>query len=227
MHVSLDTISDVIPLLPAERERFAELESVVQTHLETFLTVGRALAEIRNRRLFRQEFATFEDYCVKRWGFGGAHGLDLIRSTEVAEGLLASCAGPQGDAPLPPDLSPDALRPLQKLDAPLQSAVWRLASRVSEHPTHHVVSKIVRVVQAAINQDASGNGAAAKTAPPASEKKVFVLSLHRLAESRVPACVIIQGIDENKARTHLRACQGLICRLHDIVHEIRQQFPSL
>jgi hypothetical protein len=227
MHVSLDTISDVIPLLPAERERFAELESVVQTHLETFLTVGRALAEIRNRRLFRQEFATFEDYCVKRWGFGGAHGLDLIRSTEVAEGLLASCAGPQGDAPLPPNLSPDALRPLQKLDVPLQSAVWRLASRVSEHPTHHVVARIVRVVQSAICQGANGGS---KPTPklPQSQKKVFLLSVHRLSDSPYfSAHLIVQGFNESEARKHRAACSALISRCHEVLEEIRQQWPQL
>jgi len=227
MHTAFEPISDTIALTSVEKSRLTELESIVERTLDGFLECGRALSEIRSRRLYRRDFPDFESYCKTRWGIGHSRANELIRSTQIADHLLSTCAGPQGDAPLPPDLSPDALRPLQKLDAPLQSAVWRLASRVSEHPTHHVVSKIVRVVQAAINQDASGNGAAAKTAPPASEKKVFVLSLHRLAESRVPACVIIQGIDENKARTHLRACQGLICRLHDIVHEIRQQFPSL
>jgi hypothetical protein len=218
---------DIIPLTSAEKSRLTELEGIVENHLPTFLAIGRALVQIRNERLYREQYPTWELYCQKRFGFSYGHGNELIRCSQVADHLLSTCAGAGSDAPLPPNLSPDTLRPLQRLDAPLQSAVWRLASRVSEHPTHHVVARIVRVVQTAINQDASGNGAAAKTAPAASEKKVFVLSLHRLAESRVPACVIIQGIDENKARTHLRACQGLISRLHEIVHEIRQQFPYL
>ena len=184
---------DTIALTSSEKVRLTQLETVVERTLDGFLECGRALAEIRNKRLYRQDFATWEDYSIRKWGLVYSRANELIRTTEIAESLLASCAGPGGDAPLPDNLSPDTLRPLQRLDAPLQSVVWRLASRVSEHPTHHVVSKIVRLVQAAINQDASGNGAAAKTAPPASEKKVFVLSLHRLAESRVPACVIIQG----------------------------------
>jgi hypothetical protein len=219
---------DVIPLTAIERTRLAELESVVQTHLESFLTTGRALCEIRNRRLYRQEFATFEDYCVRRWGFGGAHGLDLVRSTEVAEHLLAGPAAPEsGDAPLPINLSADVLRPLQRLDAPLQSAVWRLASRVTEHPSQHVVSKLVRTVEHAI---AGGNGGASQPKPklPQSQKKVFLLSIHRLADSPYfSAHLIVQGFSESEARKHRTACSALISRCHEVLEEIRQSFPQL
>src|SRR6516164_5001245 len=102
---------DVIPLTIQERARLAELESVVETHLETFLSVGRALAEIRNRRLYREEHPTWELYYTRKWGFGYSRANELIRSTEIAEGLLAGPAAPDGDAPLPADLSPAALRP--------------------------------------------------------------------------------------------------------------------
>jgi hypothetical protein len=55
-----------------------------------------------------------------------------------------------------------------------------------------------------------------------------LLSVHRLADSPYfSAHLVIQGLDETRARKHLQATQGLISRLHDIVHEIRQQFPSL
>jgi hypothetical protein len=54
----LDNPPDVIPLTAAENERLAQLELVVETHLEAFLSVGRALAEIRNKRLYRQQHAT-------------------------------------------------------------------------------------------------------------------------------------------------------------------------
>jgi hypothetical protein len=70
----LDPLTDTIPLTNGEQARFRELESVVERTLDGFLECGRALIEIRNKRLFRQEFATFEDYCVKRWGFSGSRG---------------------------------------------------------------------------------------------------------------------------------------------------------
>src|SRR6516164_8553335 len=226
MHVSLDTIADSIPLTTVERARLAELESVVKRTLDGFLECGKALAEIRNKRLYRQQFGTFEDYCIKRWGFGGSHGLDLVRSAEVAERLLAGPAAPEaGDSPLPPDLSPATLRPLQKLDPPLQSAVWRLASRVGK-PTHHVVAKIARIVENAINEGTNGTGT--KSTPPPSEKKVFLLSVHRLADSPwFSPQLIIRGVDRVTARKHLAAAQALLSRLHELIGELRREFPEL
>jgi hypothetical protein len=221
-----DPLPGTISLTAQEKVRFTELEAIVETHLETFLTVGRALAEIRSRRLYRQQFATFEDYCVKRWGFGGARGLDLLRSTCVAEHLLAGPAAPGGDAPMPSDLSADTLRPLQRLDAPLQSAVWRLASRVGK-PTHHVVAKIVRVVEHAINEGTNGTGNP-KPKLPQSQKKIFLLSVHRLADSPwFSAHLAVQGVDEARARKHLEAAQQLISRLHELIGELRREFPEL
>jgi hypothetical protein len=227
MHVSLDTIADAIPLTAAERARFAELEGIVQTNLQTFLTTGRALAEIRNRRLYREEHESWESYCTRKWGFGYGHANDLIRSTEVAEGLLASCAGSGGDAPLPPDLSPDVLRPLQRLDPPLQSACWRLASRVSEHPSRHIVARIARVVQAAISE---GNGGTSQPKPklPQSEKKLFLLSVHRLSDGPYfSAQLVVAGLSEADARKHRAACGALISRLHEVLEQIRESFPQL
>ena len=76
----------------------------------------------------------------------------------------------------------------------------------------------------------------AATAAPRSQspsflnrkRRCFLLSVHRLADSPYfSAHLVIQGLDETRARKHLQATQGLISRLHDIVHKIRQQFPSL
>ena len=222
-----DPLPDTIPLTAQEKVRFTELEAIVETHLETFLSVGRALAEIRSRRLYRQQFATFEDYCRHRWGFSGSRGLDLARSAEVAERLLAGPAAPEtGDAPLPPDLSADAIRPLQRLDPPLQSAVWRLASRVGK-PTHHLVSRIARAVENAINEGTNGSGGA-KPKLPQSQKKLFLLSVHRLADSPwFSAHLVVQGVDKVTARKHLAAAQALLSRLHEFIGELRQQFPEL
>jgi hypothetical protein len=223
MHTVFERPADAIPLTSSEKTRLAELESVVETHLETFLTVGRALAQIRNERLYRAEYPSWETYCTKRWGFNYGHANDLVRSTQVAEGLLASCAGPGGDAALPADLSADALRPLQKLEPELQSACWRLASKMGK-PTACVVGKIVRTVVTAIEES---NGTKPKPRIPQSERKVFVLALHRLSESRIPACVIVQGFDETRVRKLRSVCQGMITRLHEVLEAIRSDFPTL
>jgi hypothetical protein len=224
MIAQIEPLSDIIPLTPAEKVRLAELESTVQAHVETFLTVGRALAEIRNKRLYRQYWTTFEDYCLKRWGFSGSRGLDLVRSAQVAEHLLAGPAAPEnGDAPLPADLSPDTLRPLQKLQPELQSACWKLASRITDHPTNHVVSKIVRTIQAAINQGSNGCVGQPKPKIPQSERKLFLLSIHKLADnSWFNAHLVVADLDAIRAQKLARVCQTMITRCHEILEELRE-----
>jgi hypothetical protein len=148
-----DPLPDVIPLSSAEKARFAELESVVQAHLETFLAVGKALAEIRSRRLYRQQFATFEDYCTQRWGFSAHHGARILRSIVVARHLLEGPADPKnGDCPLPENVSETLLRPLSSLEPSLQRSVWQLANKVSSHPTPRVLRGIVKVIRHAIDR---------------------------------------------------------------------------
>jgi hypothetical protein len=224
MHGSLDTIVDTIPLSATERARLAELESVVQNHLPTFLAVGRALIQIRSERLFREQYPTWEIYCQKRWGVSYSHANELARCAQVADNLLASCAGPQGDSPLPPDLSPDALRPLGPLEPELASACWRVASKMGK-PTASSVAKVTRTITTAIG---AGNGTKPKAKVPQSERKRFVLSLYRLFDNPwFNAHLAVAGLDKPKAQKLHLACQTMITRMHEVLEEIRQQFPSL
>jgi hypothetical protein len=50
-------------LRPDEEKRLKELRAVVAAYVEPELDVGRALREIRDRKLWRQESATWADYC--------------------------------------------------------------------------------------------------------------------------------------------------------------------
>jgi hypothetical protein len=225
-----DPIEGSIPLTTAEKTRLLQLESTVQTHLESFLTVGRSLCEIRDKRLFREFYGTWEIYCERKWGIGYARANDIARCAQIADNLLEGCAAPEGgDAPLPDDLSPDALRPLRKLTPELQQSCWRLASRITEKPTGNIVSRIVRVVQEAINQGGDENGAGRpKSKPPQSHRKLFLLSVHRLAANPYfSAHLVVAGLSEAEAGKHKRACNALISRCHEVLEEITQLFPEL
>lgn len=86
---------DVTPIgdLPAgEAERLEHLEAVIADGLQTFIRVGEALAEIRDRRLYRVEHCTFEDYCRARWGWSRQHAYRQIQAAEVARQM-----SPMGD----------------------------------------------------------------------------------------------------------------------------------
>ena len=61
-------------------------EAVIERGLKTFVDVGNALMAIRDGRLYREQHATFEDYCHGRWGMNRGHANRLIR----ASGMMGS-----------------------------------------------------------------------------------------------------------------------------------------
>ncbi|MGH2800507.1 MAG: DNA methyltransferase [Thermoleophilaceae bacterium] len=89
-------MSDVIVrrLSHPERSRLAELESLVERGLQTFVEVGKALMEIRESRLYRETHGTFETYCRERFRLGRAQAYRLIGGASVAE-----LVSPMGDIP--------------------------------------------------------------------------------------------------------------------------------
>jgi hypothetical protein len=100
-----------------ERTRLGELEAVIDRGLKTFIEVGRALTEIRDRRLYRHATfreranpikrpsgdwvtipagpgCTFEQYAERRFGIGKSHAYRLIEAAEVV-----AVVSPIGDTP--------------------------------------------------------------------------------------------------------------------------------
>jgi len=74
-----ESVPDACPLTSAEKTLKAELEAVVRSGLDEFLRVGNALATLRNKRLFRTEFGTFEEYCRNKFGLARSSADSLIR----------------------------------------------------------------------------------------------------------------------------------------------------
>ncbi len=70
-----------------ERDRLF-LERKVE---RAFYEAGRALRELRDRRLYRSTHKTFEEYCSDRFGFKRRHPYQLIDAANVVDNLIA-CA---------------------------------------------------------------------------------------------------------------------------------------
>jgi hypothetical protein len=62
----------------------SECEMVIERGQQTFVEVGLALLEIRDRRLYREGWPTFEDYCQERWGWTRDSAYKHIAAAEVA-----------------------------------------------------------------------------------------------------------------------------------------------
>lgn len=98
----------------------AAQEAVIARGLQTFYEVGNALATIRDARLYRADYATFEAYCQDRWGLKQSRAYQFIDAAGVINNLRSSTIVelPQNEA---------QARPLTHLPPDDQSRVWQLA----------------------------------------------------------------------------------------------------
>ncbi len=119
-----------------------ECEQVIERGLNTFVEVGAALLEIRDNRLYKDNYSTFEEYCRERWGMVRRQADRLIQSAEVAENLRPIGLIPANEA---------QARPLVGLLPEQQVQVWQEAietapeGKVTAAHVQEVVRKNVHI----------------------------------------------------------------------------------
>ena len=70
-----------------EVSQLRDLELVIETGLQTFYKVGEALLKIKENKLYKSEFDTFEDYCLSKWNISRDYGYKLIQASNVISNL--------------------------------------------------------------------------------------------------------------------------------------------
>ncbi len=107
-------------LLTAEQQEFSEYEEIIEKGLQTFLDVGIALAKIRDRRYYREQYNSFEAYCFERWGLSRRRAYQVMDAAHVVKNVQNFS---QSDIQLPATESHAAT--LARLPKPEdQAAVW-------------------------------------------------------------------------------------------------------
>lgn len=98
-----------------ENKRLTELEHVIDGGLKTFVDVGMALLEIRDSRLYRKDYGTFEEYCRDRWGMERRRTYQIMDAAKVVGNVnLGTQIAPANErqarpiASLPPEVQPVA-----------------------------------------------------------------------------------------------------------------------
>jgi len=119
-----------------ESHELERCEVVIKQGLQTFIEVGQALRTIKEKRLYRISFKTFEDYCVGRWAFKRSEAYRLIDASVVISNL-----SPIGDI-LPKTES--QTRPLTSLEPEIQKEVWKEV--VETHGKNITAEKVQSVV---------------------------------------------------------------------------------
>lgn len=120
------------------------LETTIAKYLAGFYEVGYALMTIKDNRLYRDKYKTFEEYCTGRWAFNRRYADRLIRASYVIDNLKSNDDGFTDDqedqdqiVPAKPNWPKDLIhsklpatesqvRPLTKLPNDIQKKVWNL-----------------------------------------------------------------------------------------------------
>lgn len=107
-------------ITPIEEQRFVQLEHTIRTGIAVFYAVGGALVEIREKRLYRANHTTFEDYCQKQWGMTRQHANRMISAAQIVNELEPTGSIPTSEA---------VARPLSRLPPELREKAWQLAQK--------------------------------------------------------------------------------------------------
>ncbi len=125
-------LSETIAL--EESRDLNRLEAIVADGLQSFLAVGDALAQIRDRKLYRIEHATFDEYLETKWKISRSRACRLIQAAETVKTL------PTGNKPT----TERQARPLTKLPRTERAEAWTEA--VVTSPTGAPTAKEVEAV---------------------------------------------------------------------------------
>ncbi|WP_151070625.1 hypothetical protein [Cupriavidus oxalaticus] len=219
-------------LLPARNMQIdAELrereQRIERAQRNAYLEVGRELRAIRDARLYREDFGTFESYCAARWEWEPQTANRIIAAASAAERLE-----PIGSIPT----CESHVRPLLRLPSDDErAAAWRTV--LAEHPDGRITAKDVEAVVARhASFDLRESRPTAKPVPPPRpaprpartsrnkspqkptinerrmadmERHEIVKAIRTLARARVPLQDVVQTLSE--------ADRGLIHRVQAII----------
>lgn len=119
-----------------ERRAFQRAETTIAKGMKAFVAVGLALREIRDRRLYREHYGTFAEYCARRWEISRPRGYELCAAAEVVENLSAIA-----DIRLLPENEAQT-RPLTRLKEPSQwREAWHSAVKVATAEKRSVTAR--------------------------------------------------------------------------------------
>ncbi|WP_373529409.1 hypothetical protein [Nostoc sp.] len=139
--------SATITVSAVEIPELTEEEQSDRLHLErrverAVFEAGKALMELRDRRLYRSTHKTFEEYCKERFGYSRRQPYLLMDAAVVFDNLLEKCD--PLDQVLP--TNERQVRPMTKLEPQEQQEVWLRAVELAggKVPTGRIVKDVVQ-----------------------------------------------------------------------------------
>jgi len=99
-----------------ERSALARCEKVIDKGRKAFVEIGKALQQIRDKRLYRETHERFEDYCRDRWEFSKANANRVIAAAAVVDRVTPIGVTPANEA---------QARPLTTIDVEKVRDAWQ------------------------------------------------------------------------------------------------------
>ena len=112
---------EVERLSDEEKVTLKECETEIHNGVQAVYAIGKALRTVRDQRLYREDYKTFDEYLQKITKVSRSYAYDLMRYDEVRENLSAVA-----DIDAMP-LNERQTRPLAGLDPETQREVWKVA----------------------------------------------------------------------------------------------------
>jgi hypothetical protein len=134
------TLGEVELLTEEERANLFACETVIDGGWQTFVQVGLAFAQIRDGRLYKEEFNTFEAYCRVKWEYGRHYINRLISAAQVFTFLVTSChQKPERESQVRPLIGLTAQEAQQAWNLAIERAGGRkLSARVVKQAVHEM-----------------------------------------------------------------------------------------
>jgi len=115
-------------------------ETIIERGLKTFLEVGTALAQVRDLRLYRGEYDTFEAYCDERWGLKRQRAYELMDAANVVRQMSEI-----SDIPAP-ERESHAAALAQLKDPAQQRQAWEVARQRAHDLGKRITAGLVQAV---------------------------------------------------------------------------------
>lgn len=211
---------DETTLSNSEREELERCERIIDHGLRTFFEVGTALIKIRELRLYRTEYATFEEYCQQRWELKQSRAYQFIDAARTLTTLQSSTIG--GTLPT----NERQIRPLTRLEPEQQREAWQRAiqtapdGRVTAAHVEKVVRNLSQTLEALTSTTPSMPNAPPQTAALHQEEHA-----DEVRQLRAERDALLQQVKETEAE--LQRVRQERDTFQQQVAELQQQLAAL
>ena len=162
------------PLSQREEELLVKLESSIEEHLKGFKIVGHALTIIKEEKLYRLNYDTFEEYCAVEWDLSRPRAYQLTDCYMVLNHLSTMVDNNKEPKFEVLPVNERQTRPLTCLKVEQQDEAWAMVVEASKERNVKITGSFVQslvdiLIEKKINEKISSTSRQAKDSvlPPA------------------------------------------------------------